>query len=341
MTPAKVFIIAEAGVNHNGDEAMAHDLVDVAAEAGVDAVKFQTWDRDLVTRRDNPLVPYQKANVDDVSDMYELGKTFELALDVFESLAARCGDKGVQFLSTACDKPSLAFLVEKIDIPLIKVPSGEAVNVPFLRAVAETGRPVILSTGMCDMDDVQLAINTLKAVWDKTGVNPGLSLLHCTTAYPTPPEDVHLRSMTTLAETFGLPVGLSDHSEGTTAAAAAVALGAGIIEKHFTLDRDLPGPDHKASVDVPGLRRLVEHIRETEVMLGSGEKVLRPIEEQVVKSVRRSLVATRDITKGEAITEDDIVPLRPEDGIPARDIDKVVGRKAWRDFKNGEVLQWD
>ncbi len=341
MTPAMVFIIAEAGVNHNGDPAIAHALVDAAADAGVDAVKFQTWDRDLVTRRDNPLVPYQKINVDDVSDMYELGKTFELELNVFEDLAARCKEKGVLFLSTAFDKPSLTFLVEKLDIPLIKVPSGEAVNVPFLRAVAETGRPVILSTGMCDMDDVQLAIDTLKTVWDKSGKTPELSLLHCTTAYPTPPEDVHLRSMTALAATFGLPVGLSDHSEGTTAAQAAVAMGARIIEKHFTLDRDLPGPDHKASVDVPGLRRLVEQIRKTEVMLGSDEKTLRPIEEQVVKSVRRSLVATRDIVQGETIAEDDVVPLRPEDGIPARDIDKVIGEKAWRDFQNGEVLKWD
>jgi len=341
MTPAMVFIIAEAGVNHNGDPAMAHALVDAAADAGVDAVKFQTWDRDLVTRRDNPLVPYQKTNVDNVSDMYELGKTFELKLNVFEDLAAHCKEKGVLFLSTAFDKPSLTFLVEKLDIPLIKVPSGEAVNVPFLRAVAETGRPVILSTGMCNIDDVQLAVDTLKKVWNKSEKTPDLSLLHCTTAYPTPPEDVNLRSMTTLAEAFGLPVGLSDHSEGTTAAEAAVAMGARIIEKHFTLDRDLPGPDHKASVDVPGLRRLVAQIRKTEVMLGSREKVLRPIEEQVVKSVRRSLVATRNIAQGEIIAEDDVVPLRPEDGIPARDIDKVIGQKAWRDFQNGEVLKWD
>ena len=338
---SKVFIIAEAGVNHNGDPAMARQLIDEAAAAGADAVKFQTWDRELVTRRDNELVPYQKRNTEGVTDMYELGKTFELELSTFVDLAAHCKKRGVMFLSTGFDEPSLNFLVDELDVPIIKIPSGDAINTLLLRTAARTLRPIILSTGMCNIEEISYAIQTLREIWDAENAGPDLTLLHCTTAYPTPPDEMHLQSIKTLADHFGLPVGLSDHSEGITAAAMAVAMGAVVVEKHFTLDRDLPGPDHKASVNPEQLRALVRTIREAEEMMGSADKCLRSIEEQVVKSVRRSLVATRDIAAGETITLDMIVPLRPEDGIPVRDVDKVVGASAWRAFAAGEVLRWD
>jgi len=337
-----VYFIAEAGVNHNGNPELAHKLVDEAANAGADAIKFQTWDRELVTRRDNPLVPYQEKNTDGaVTDMYELGKTFELKLEDFVNLDIHCKERGIQFLSTAFDIPSLDFLINEIGVPILKVPSGEVVNVPLLRAIAKSERPIILSTGMCDLDEIKLAVDTIGTIWKEQNVSPDLTLLHCTTAYPTPPEEIHLRSMQTIAQTFNLPVGLSDHSEGTLAAVAAVGMGARIVEKHFTLDRSLPGPDHKASVDIAMLNQLIGDIRTVENMLGSKKKELREIEKQVVKSVRRSLVATRDIQIGEIIQEIDVVPLRPEDGIPARDIGKVVGQKAWKEFAKGKVLTWD
>ncbi len=337
---SRTYIIAEAGVNHNGNVDLAHRLVDLAADSGADAVKFQTWKTDLVTRRDTPLVAYQ-ALASDAVDMYELVRPLELAEDDFRSLKRHADARGIEFLSTAFDLPSLRFLVQDLALPALKVPSGEADNVPFLRHVARTRLPVILSTGMCDLAEVGLAIDTLRAMWGITRPHPALTILHCTSAYPTPPSDVNLRCMATLARAFELPVGLSDHSEGITAAIAATALGATMIEKHVTLDRSMPGPDHAASLSPLELKALVEGVRQAEAMLGSPEKVLLPIERDTVALVRRSLVAARDIAVGEVIGEDAVVPLRPQDGIPARDIDRVVGRPAWRSFRRGEVLRWD
>ncbi|MEK9662653.1 MAG: N-acetylneuraminate synthase family protein, partial [Alphaproteobacteria bacterium] len=228
-----------------------------------------------------------------------------------------------------------------LDTDIIKVASGETVNVPFLRDVARTGLPVIMSTGMCDMGDVRLGVDTLNAVWDAAGRRPALTLMNCTTSYPTPMHEVHLRSMRTLADTFGCPVGLSDHSAGISAALASVALGATVIEKHFTLDRSMPGPDHAASLDPAQLKALVAGVREVEQAMGSPVKERRACEADLTNTIRRSLVAVRDIAPGETIAADMLVALRPEDGIPARDIDKVVGRPAWRAFAGGEVLRWD
>jgi N,N'-diacetyllegionaminate synthase len=337
---SRTFIIAEAGVNHNGDVALAHRLVDLAADSGADAVKFQTWKTELVTRRDTPLVAYQALN-DDAATMFELEQRLELGEDDFRALKRHAEDRSIQFLSTAFDVPSLRFLVHQLGVAMLKVPSGEADNVPFLRQIARTRLPTILSTGMCDLAEVAFAVDTLNAVWDAAGRRPGLTILHCTTAYPTPAADVNLRCMATLADRFGVPIGLSDHSDGITAALAATALGAAMIEKHFTLDRGLPGPDHAASLDPDQLKALVEGVRQTETMLGSPDKVLLPIERDTVALVRRSLVAARDIATGEIIGEDAVVPLRPQDGIPARDIDRVVGRPAWRSFRLGEVLRWE
>ncbi|MBC7952311.1 MAG: N-acetylneuraminate synthase [Rhodospirillaceae bacterium] len=331
------FIIAEAGVNHNGQVELAHRLVEEAARSGVDAIKFQTWKTDLVLRPKTPLVEYQKRN-SGVADMYELARSLELADDDFRAIKTHCDELGLMFLSTPFDELSLDFLTRELGMGLLKVPSGEVTNVPYLRAAARTGLPIILSTGMCDLEEAALPLDTMRAVW---GANqPDVTILHCTTAYPTPDDDVNLRAMTTLGAHFGLPVGLSDHSEGVIAPLAAVAMGAVMIEKHFTLDRSLPGPDHMASVDPVMLRQMVAGIRTVERMLGTGEKSQRPIEAATAKAVRRSLVARADIAEGAVISADMLVALRPEDGIPARDVDKVVGQPAWRAFKAGEVLQW-
>lgn len=333
---SRVIIIAEAGVNHNGSVEAAHKLIDIAKECGADAIKFQTFSSELVLRRDTPLVDYQRAT--GAVTMFDLVKKLELTREEFSQLNDHCARIGIEFMSTAFDLPSLDFLCDELAMGRIKIPSGEVVNVPLLRRAAEKARPVILSTGMCTLEEIGFALNTMRAsspsdVMDTT-------VMHCTTAYPTPMDEIHLRAMTTLRDTFGLPVGLSDHSEGFLAAAAAVAMGGVMIEKHFTLDRNLPGPDHKASVDPDGLRQFVETVRSVERMMGSAEKGLRAIEKDTIRLVRRSLVATRDIAAGEMIGESDLVALRPEDGIPVREIDKVVGKPSWQAFRRGEALKW-
>lgn len=331
-----VTIIAEAGVNHNGSVEMAHKLIDLAKECGADIVKFQTFSSELVLRSDTPLVAYQRDNGAD--SMFELVKKLELSREEFAELSCHCAKVGIEFLSTAFDIPSLEFLCDELSMRRIKIPSGEVVNVPLLRQAAAKARPIILSTGMCDLEEIGFALDTLRAAGPtKTS---DVTVLHCTTAYPTPIHEMHLRSLATLKEVFGLPTGLSDHSDGYLAAAASVAAGSIMIEKHFTLDRNLPGPDQKASVDAKGLKQLVEAVRAVEVMMGSSEKGLRAVERETRKIVRRSLVARRNIELGQFISTDDLIALRPEDGIPVREIDKVVGKPAWASFRRGEVLRW-
>jgi N-acetylneuraminate synthase/N,N'-diacetyllegionaminate synthase len=334
-----VFVIAEAGVNHNGDPELAFKLVDAAVEAGADAVKFQTWQTDNVLRKGTPLVGYQSQNTD-YADMYELIKALELSPETFMKLKVHCDRRGIRFMSTAFDMPSLDMLVKSIGVDVLKIPSGEADNILFLRACARTGLPVIFSTGMCSLEEIDIAIEAMREVWKSGAGHPQLTLLHCTTAYPTPSADVHLRSMPTLADRYGLPVGLSDHSEGITAAIAAVAMGATVIEKHMTLDRGLPGPDHAASLEPGRMKEMIDAIRETENMLGSPLMEIRKIETDTIKLVRRSLVAARDIAAGETITEAMILPMRPQTGIPASAVDQVVGRRAGEACRRGEVLQW-
>jgi sialic acid synthase SpsE len=329
-------IIAEAGVNHNGSVEMAHQLIDVAKSCGADIVKFQSFSTELVLRSDTPLVAYQRKT--GAHSMFELIKALELSNEDFSSLKQHCDSIGIEFLSTAFDLPSLDYLVGNLGMKRIKIPSGEAVNVPLLRRAGAKGLPIILSTGMCTLDEIGFALDTLRA--SAPGGEIDATVLHCTTAYPTPMEEVHLRSMLTIRDKFGLPTGLSDHSEGFLAAVGAVAMGGVMVEKHFTLDRNLPGPDHLASVDARGLQALVSAVRAVEAMLGSAEKGIRAIERDTIRAVRRSLVAARDIAVGDIITEGDLVALRPEDGIPARDIDRVVGVAAWATFERGEVLKW-
>jgi N,N'-diacetyllegionaminate synthase len=332
----RTVVIAEAGVNHNGSVEIAHRLIDVAKESGADVVKFQTFSTELVLRSDTPLVAYQRKT--GAQTMFDLVKGLELGKEDFAALKEHCDTIGIEFLSTAFDLPSLDYLVDDLGMRRIKIPSGEAVNVPLLRRAGAKGLPIVLSTGMCTLEEIGFALDTLRGARPREEVD--FTVLHCTTAYPTPVDEIHLRSMTTIRERFGLPTGLSDHSEGILAAAAATAMGAVMIEKHFTLDRDLPGPDHRASVDPAGLKALVDAVRSVEAMLGSGEKGLRAIERDTIRAVRRSLVAARDIVAGETIRDDDLVALRPEDGIPARDIDLVVGTPAWTSFRRGEVLKW-
>jgi N-acetylneuraminate synthase/N,N'-diacetyllegionaminate synthase len=329
-------VIAEAGVNHNGTVEMAHRLVDVARSCGADIVKFQTFSTELVLRSDTPLVAYQRKT--GALSMFELVKGLELSNEDFLALKQHCDFVGIEFLSTAFDLPSLDYLVGNLGMKRIKIPSGEAVNVPLLRRAGAKGLPIILSTGMCTLEEIGFALDTLRA--SAPGGEIDATILHCTTAYPTPADEVHLRSMLTIRDRFGLPTGLSDHSEGFLAAVAAVAMGGVMVEKHFTLDRNLPGPDHHASVDPEGLRVLVDAVRSVEAMLGSPDKGIRVIERDTIRAVRRSLVAARDIAAGDIIAEGDLVALRPEDGIPARDIDRVVGVAAWATFRRGEVLKW-
>jgi N,N'-diacetyllegionaminate synthase len=335
----RTFVIAEAGVNHNGDVDLAHALIEAGAGAGADAVKFQTWQTERVVRPGTELVEYQKSDPD-ATDMFELEKNLELEYGAFPSLKEHCQSLGVEFLSTAFDSESLRYLVEDLDMAAVKVPSGEAVNVPFLRDVARTGRPVYLSTGLCSLDEVSLGVETLRAVWQAAGHTPALTLLQCTTAYPTPLEETHLNSMKTLSETFSVPVGFSDHTSSSVIPAVAVGMGAVVIEKHMTLDRNMDGPDHQASVEPSQFKEMIRNIRDVEKALGSPTKELRSVEAQNRQLVRRSLVAITGIEKGQTITGDMVIPLRPEDGIPARDIDAVVGKAAWQDFESGEVLKW-
>jgi sialic acid synthase SpsE len=333
---SKTLIIAEAGINHNGSIELAHKLVDVAKGGGADIVKFQTFSSELVLRSDTPLVEYQKRG--DVQTMFELVKRLELTFPQFAELKAHCDRIGITFLSTAFDACSLRFLVDDLKMGTVKIPSGEVPHVPLLRLAGATGLPVILSTGMSTPAEIEFAIDILRHASPYGYLDA--TLLQCTTAYPTKDEDVNLLAMLKLRDTFDRPVGLSDHSEGTLAASGAVALGASIIEKHFTLDRNMPGPDHQASLDPSGLRELVCSIRRVEAMLGSPEKGLLPVEQATAHLVRRSLVARRDIDVGSVIEEGDLIALRPEQGIPVRDWDRVVGSTAWANFKAGETLKW-
>jgi sialic acid synthase SpsE len=256
-------------------------------------------------------------------------------------LKQHCDKRGIRFMSTAFDVPSLELLVSRIGIDVLKIPSGEADNVMLLRACGRTGLPAIFSTGMCTLDEIASGVAVLRDAWKSLPAEPKLTLLHCTTAYPTPPDEVHLRSMLTLKERFGLPVGLSDHTEGYTAAIAAVAMGATVIEKHMTLDRAMPGPDHAASLEPRQMKEMIAAIRETERMMGSPVKELRKIETDTIKLVRRSLFATRDLAAGETIAEEMLVPMRPQSGIPASALDAVVGRRLNQGCRAGDVLQWD
>ncbi len=328
-----VYIIAEAGVNHNGSLDLAKKLVDAAARAKADAVKFQTFIPEKVISVYAKKADYQVASTGGDESQLDMVRKLRLSYDSFRALADYCAVQGIQFLSTPFDLPSLDFLLS-LDMPVVKVPSGEITNLPLLLSVARSGKPVILSTGMSDMDEIAFARNTLL----KNGC-PEVSLLHCNTEYPTPFEDANLRAMDTIRAKFGGTVGYSDHTLGYEAPVAAVALGAQIIEKHFTLDRGMEGPDHSCSLEPDELAAMVSAIRNVELALGAGGKTPSKSEQKNKAIARKSIVAAREIKAGEVFDESMLDVKRPGDGISPTRWFEVIGQTAKRDFAFDQQIE--
>lgn len=327
-------IIAEAGVNHNGDISLAKRLVDAAADAGADLVKFQTFSaRRLVTSSALKADYQTKYSVIEESQ-YDMLRRLELSGDMHESLISYCDIRGIGFLSTGFDIQSVDYLCG-LGQELFKIPSGEITNLNYLHHIGRKAGEVILSTGMSTLGDIEAALEILESAGT---ARSRVTVLHCTTEYPTPMNEVNLRAMQNIGRALGVAVGYSDHTVGIEIAIAAVALGASVIEKHFTLDRSLPGPDHKASLEPNELMRMVASIRNVEVALGDGVKRLTPSETKNRPVVRKSLVASRAIKKGEILCEKNITAKRPGTGISPMRWDEVVGRRAHRDFAADELI---
>lgn len=322
----KCFIIAEAGVNHNGRLDLALKLCDAAKEVGADAVKFQTWKTENLITRNVSQAEYQTRNTGKVESQYDMLKKLELSYDDFEVIKRHCDEIGLLFSSTADETESLDFLVN-LGIPFVKVGSSDVGNVSFLRHIGTKGLPVILSTGMSTMGDVDISINALRE-----GGATDMALLHCTTNYPCPYEDVNLRAMLTLKDAFHLPVGYSDHTIGREVAVSAVSLGAEIIEKHFTLDHNMEGPDHKASTEPEEFANLVKGIRIIEKSLGSGIKTPTISENNILNVVSKRIVAKCNITKGQEFDESNICIKRSDTGVPARFWDLIITRRAQKEY---------
>lgn len=330
---SRVFIIAEAGVNHNGDINLAKDLIDVAVEAGVDAVKFQTWKTELIATKDVPQAEYQVENTNNEQSQFEMLKALELSYDDFRELKKYCDSRGILFLSTADEKESAEFLLELQDI--FKIGSGEVRNIPFLRYIGSLGKRVILSTGISTLSDVEIALNTLVESGTK---KEDITLLHVTTQYPTPMKDVNLKAMPTMRDAFDVKVGYSDHTMGIEIPVAAVALGAEVIEKHFTLSRDMDGPDHKASLEPDELKEMVKSIRNIEIALGSGIKEVQESEAKNKEVVQKYILAAKDIKAGELLSEDNLIVKRANGELESSMWDSVVGQRAKKDFIYDEAI---
>ena len=332
---SKIFIIAEVGVNHNADLDLAFKLVDVAVEAGADAVKFQTAIPELVTTGYAQKAAYQKETSGTTESQLDMIRKIHLPLEAYVSIKEYCVEKDIVFFSTAFDLVSLKFL-EDLGQPYHKVPSGEITNLLYLRQIGSYGKPVILSTGMSTVEEIGAALNVL----ERAGTpRDHITVLHCNTEYPTPMTDVNLRAMLSLRDIFGVAVGYSDHTAGIEVSIAAVALGATVIEKHFTLDRNLPGPDHKASLEPDELNALVAAIRNIEQALGDSIKRPSPSETKNIAVGRRSLVAACAIQAGEVFSESNLVAKRPGIGLSPMLWDEVLGRKAPRDFAPDELIE--
>lgn len=327
-----VFIIAEAGVNHNGKLELAYKLVDAAKEAGADCIKFQTFKAEKLVAQSAQKAEYQKATTGD-SSQQDMLKKLELSYEEFVKLKEYCNRKDICFLSTPFDFDSIEFL-NSIDMPFWKIPSGEITNLPYLMVLAKTGKPVIMSTGMCNMEEIEAAIRVL----EENGTTD-IRLLHCNTEYPTPFEDVNLKAMETMRKAFGLEVGYSDHTKGIEVPIAATALGATIIEKHFTLDRNMEGPDHRASLEPQELAAMVSSIRHIEKSLGTGVKAPSPSELKNVSVARKSIVASKAINKGEVFTAENITVKRPGGGISPMKWFEVIGQTADRKYTIDEMIE--
>ena len=330
----KTLIIAEAGVNHNGDMARARELVAQAAAAGADLVKFQTFVTSKLIAPQAPKAQYQLGTTDPGESQFEMVRKLELSEADHHMLLAECRHHGIGFFSTAFDTDSFDLLLA-MGLDRVKIPSGEITNLPFLRYVARPGLPVMLSTGMCNLSDIEAAIDALEAAGLR---RDQITVLHCNTEYPTPMCDVNLCAMANLGRTFGVAVGYSDHTQGIEVAIAAVALGARVIEKHFTLDRSLPGPDHQASLEPHELKALVSAIRNIEQALGDGIKRPTPSEFKNRDIARKSLVATRPIAAGELFSADNLTAKRPGTGVSPMRWDEMIGRPAPRAFDVNDLI---
>ncbi len=328
----RTYIIAEAGVNHNGDIETAKKLCLAAKEAGADAIKFQTWITEKIITKNVKQADYQSENTGTDESQFDMLKSLELSYDEFREIKKYCDEIGIQFISTADEADSLDFLIE-LGIPFIKIGSGDVGNVPYLRYIGNKGLPIILSTGMSGLADVELSLNALKE-----GGAKEIVLLHCTTSYPCPYEKVNLKAMDTLKNAFGLPVGYSDHTIGTEISIAAVARGAVIIEKHFTLDRHMDGPDHIASTEPYEFKCLVEMIRNVEKAFGTGIKQPTAEEKEISQVVLKRIVAQRFIPADKIITGDDIAVKRNALGIPANAWDLIIGTRAKKDYDVDEGI---
>ena len=328
-----ITIIAEAGVNHNGELQLAKKLAYEAHEAGADIVKYQTAQLNELVSKRAEMAEYQKKNIGTDESQVDMLKKLLLTFDEFDELFDYCNEIGIVPLSTPFDIKSIKYLSEK-NMPFWKIPSGEITNLPYLLAIAETGKPVVMSTGMSDLTEVEAAVKVLQ----DNGVKD-ITLLQCNTEYPTPFEDVNLNAMLTMKEQFGLPVGYSDHTRGIEISLAAAAMGAEVIEKHFTLDRNMEGPDHKASLEPDELKKMVTCIRDIEKAMGNGEKVPSPSEIKNKDIARKSIIAKCNICKGELFTEQNITTKRPGNGVSPMKWFDVLGTRAIRDFEEDELIE--
>jgi len=334
--PHKVLIIAEAGVNHNGSIETAKKLVDVAAKAGADMVKFQTFSADRLVTASAFKAEYQNQTTDALESQHNMIRKLELSREMHEELIAYCRMCGIEFFSTGFDTQSIDMLVE-LGLEKIKIPSGEITNLPYLRHVAQYGKSVIISTGMANLEEIE---DTLEILESSGTSREKVTILHCNTEYPTPMSDVNLKAMLSIRDALGVQVGYSDHTMGIEVPIAAVALGATVIEKHFTLDRNLPGPDHRASLEPDELKAMVKAIRNIEIAL-SGNGIKRPSSSETknIDIARKSLVSLCPIRAGETFTEENIGVKRPGSGISPMRWDEFIGRKAIRDYQTDELIE--
>lgn len=332
----KVIIIAEAGVNHNGSIETAKSLIDKAVEAGVDLIKFQTFKSENLVTKTAKQAEYQQKNIGKKGDsQFAMLKKLELSHENHIELIRYCDAKGIRFFSTAFDMDSIDYL-HSLNLGLWKIPSGEITNYPYLKKIASYKEPIILSTGMCELTDIENAINVLVT----NGVSKDtITVLHCNTEYPTPMKDVNLKAMLEIKEKFGVKIGYSDHTEGIEVPIAAVALGATVIEKHFTLDKNMEGPDHKASLEPSELKAMVKSIRNIEQALGTGHKTISESERKNIEIARKSIVAAKDIKEGEIFTEENLTVKRPGNGISPMEWENIIGKVAKRNFQEEELIE--
>jgi N,N'-diacetyllegionaminate synthase len=332
---SNVIIIAEAGVNHNGSIDRAKKMADVAKDCGVDYIKFQTGIPSLIISKYAEMAAYQKKNIKKELSQLEMVKNVTLKFEDFVELKNYCDEIGINFMSTPFDLPSIDFL-NGLQMDYMKIPSGEITNYPYLVKIAKCGLPVIMSTGMSNYGDIEAALGTL----ENNGLNRDkIILLHCNTEYPTSYEDVNLRAMVTVGNTFGVRYGYSDHTRGIEVPIAAVAMGAYVIEKHFTLDRNLPGPDHVASLEPDELKKMVHSIRNIEKALGNPVKKVSDSERKNIAIARKSIIAAVNIKKGDLLSENNLTTKRPGKGISPMKWNEVIGRKAIRDFSEDEIIE--